>query len=253
MAKTRKTGKRDKQAAAAGAAAILTAASLLVGGLFRSPGDLMRRDADLPGPAYTDTLLDDDGDDGDDADGQDTEEKQRKRSGLRALLRERILRLPLAVRALVVLPLWLAGSGLMALGSALWAGASPWVQGLLGFLLWAGVLLGGFLLAGKALFPDLPLKKLLDRRRLPVLVLAALALAAADRVLAFAWPEYGGFRAALVSCGALAVFSAAVFSFSRRERRRRAALPPPAEEPVPAKPDKLHFTDPGGDFTISLH
>ncbi len=246
---------RKKRRAAASAAALLTAASLTVGGLFRSPGDLLRRDADVPGPAYTDTLLtdDDDGDDGD-TDELDTEEKLRRRGGARALLRERLLRLPVAVRLLVLLPLWCCGSGLMALGGAVWSGASPWLQGLLGFVLSAALLAGGFLLAARAVFPDLPLKKILKgRRTLPLLLLAALALTAADRILAAAWPEYGGVRQAIMACGYLLLLGSAVVGFTLREQRRRALLPAPAPAPLPepAAPEKLYFTDPGGDFSIS--
>lgn len=247
---------QNRKKRAASVLALLAAAGVTVNALFASPEELLRPDAQLPDAAWSDTLLPDGGDDGDDGDAgePDDGEKMRRRSGLRAVLRQRLERLPLALRCLLLLPLWLLGGALTAAGTALWSAAAPLLRGLLGFLLRAALLLGGFLAAASLLFPDLPLKKLLNRRTLPRLLLGALALSGAEALLAALWPDYAAARrwvSAAAMTALLALLSLAVYRRARRRERleaaRRAPELPEAEEP---QPGVVRFTGPGGEFEL---
>ena len=116
-------------------------------------------------------------------------------------LRERIcLRIqswPLAVRTLVLLPLWGIGEVLTVLLSALWS--SPVGQFLLHFLLEIALLVGLFALVWKLLFPDVPLRKVFSRKTFPWLIAGALVIAAADALLAYYWEPWKVWRIVLLA------------------------------------------------------
>ena len=116
--------KRGKTALVAGGLAALTALGLTVGSLFDSPSDLLQDD---PATVLVSVQPDaaPDGGDGGDGDAETLDESERKRrGGVKATLREQILSVPLALRLLVVLPLWLLGSGVSIFATALWTAVS---------------------------------------------------------------------------------------------------------------------------------
>ena len=214
------TVSKVKKTAAVSAVALLTAASVATGSLFSTPAALLS-DAGTPASAYS-VSVDLDGADDDGAGVEQDESGEAKKRGIRSALRARILRLPLAARLLAVLPLW-------ALGSVILAGA--------------------FLFTAKAVFPDLPLKKILNRRSLVALLLGASALAAADAVFGATWEDYTQVRNIVLSVGFFAALSCAVVPFALREQKRRLALP---EAKLPKKPDKLIFTDGVDSYTVRV-
>ena len=122
---------------------------------------------------------------------------------------------------------------------------------MLNSLLLLAALFGAFLLAVKAVFPDLPLKKILNRRTVPWLLLGGLALSVADRVLLSQLEGYGPIRNLAFAGGFLLLLAAAVLSFVRKEQRRRRAAPPPeAEAEAPARDELVVFDAPGGPIAI---
>ena len=240
----KKTDNKTKQTLIASGVALLTAASLVVGGLFQSPADLLR-DEDQPIVAVCDEA-DPDLDGGDGDPGEPEEEKQR-RGGARRTLRERVLAAPLALRLLVVLPLWLVGSALSLALGGLWTGLSPALGHVLGSLLLIAALFAAFLLGAKAIFPDLPIKKILNRRTVPRLLLLGTVLSVADRVLLLTVEGYASIRQLAVSLAFLAALAAAVLGFARRERRRRIQTAPAAPE---TEPGDLIVELPEGSFSL---
>jgi len=241
-----KDRERKKRTAAA-AVAVVTSASMLVGGIFNSPAalladeDLMPQqqvadDTDLDGPGGGDG----DGGAGDDGGQSEEEEREELRGGARAGLRRRILQLPCALRLLVILPLWGLGWLILSAGAALWSALlSPLLAKALTWLLFLGALAGAFLLAGKTVFPDLPVKKILNRRSLLGLLLGAAALGLADLVLPLFWAEYTRLENIVRAVGVLLVFGTVMALFARRELRRRrelAAGEQGAEEPAESAP-----------------
>ncbi|MCR5825673.1 MAG: hypothetical protein K6G54_03820, partial [Oscillospiraceae bacterium] len=150
-----------------------------------------------------------------------------------------VLRLQLAVRLLVVLPLWALGTVLLAAAGAAGALLSPLLSRIALCALLLALLAGAFVTAAKTVFPDLPLKKVLRRRNLAALLLGASALTVVDAVLPLLWEEYGQVRGVVLSVGFFAALSCVTLSFALREQRRRLSAPP-----APAKqPDSLLFTD----------
>lgn len=242
--------KKEKKAAVTTAVAAATAASLLVGGLFDTPRDLLEGDGSSPSPVMLDAADLDDGLDEDleEESGQDGEE--RKRGGLRSVLRSRVLRLPLAARMLLVLPAWGVGSLFLLGGDALLTALSPLLGKVLGVVLLAAALVGAFLLAAKTIFPDLPLKKILNRRTLPALLMGAGVLAALDGILSVTWADYGDWKSVVQSVGLLAALTGTVCAFVIREQkaRRKAKMAASTEK----APKELIFTDAAGSFTIPI-
>ena len=240
--KLEKDKERRRRALGAGVA-VLTSASVLVGGLFSSPAALTEEQELNPVVAYSD-----DADPGSDDDAGAEEEAEEEsgeeevRPGVRARLRQKILELPLGVRLLVILPLWCIGWLILTLANLLWGLIlSPLGAKILSWLLLGAALVGAFLLAAKTIFPDLPLKKILNKRSLTGLVVGALLLGAADCVLPFFWADYSRIEAIVRGVGTLLVFGTVTLSFALREQKRRRALaaepaaePPPEEEKAPA-------------------
>ena len=244
--KAPETGEKErgkKRRAAAAAVAVVTSASMVVGGIFQSPADLLEEQDILPQVVYTD---DDDldsgggGDGGDEDNGENgsqAEEEEEERSGTRAALRHRIQQLPYAVRLLVVLPLWALGWLLLTGLSALWGAVlSPVLGKALAWLLLIGALLGAFLLAGKTLFPDLPVKKILNKRSVLGLVIGSMVLGAADIVVPLFWADYTRIENIVRAVGVLLVLGTVTGLFARREIRRRRALAAAAAEEAEESP-----------------
>ena len=172
-----------KKRAAAGTAAALASASLVVGGLFQSPADLL----DEPADSYIASAIDLPDDDIDSCE-DDTLPDEKKKS-ISSRLRARILSLPLAVRAVVFLPLWVIGSGLIGIGSALWSGVlSPAVSAALGWVCIAAVMLLSLCVGVKTLFPSVPIRRILSRRTIVTAVIGMLIVGALEIILGAVLP-----------------------------------------------------------------
>ncbi len=116
-------------------------------------------------------------------------------------LRARIIRLPVAVKGTLLLPLWALGALPMALGTAL----SPLWGALLGLAVQVGLLLGLFCLVYKLLFPKKKLRELLRRRNLKWLFVGAVTVTAANAALTQLWTGWPVLRAAALSLVGLGV------------------------------------------------
>lgn len=242
--------KTAKKAAVTTAVALLTAASVVTGSLFETPAALLPDDG-APSIVYNmNTGLD--GADDDDAGLEaDESEETRRRGGIRAVLRARILRLPLIVRLLVILPMWALGSAILAACGAAWTLLQPVLGKIAGFALMLALLVGTFLLAAKAVFPDLPVKKLLSRRNLVALLLGAAGLGVVDAALPAVWDGYEQVKDIVLSAGFFIALSCAAVPFALREQKRRLS-DAKAEAEKRKAPEKLVFTDAGGTFTVAI-
>lgn len=115
-------------------------------------------------------------------------------------VRDWIIHLPLAVRAVVLLPLWAIGEVAFAVASAFSAAlATSAGQLLLGFLAQLGILLAVFLVAYKAIFPKTPVKELLSKKKFPWLLAAAAAVTIANTALEQVWDHWGVVRIILMA------------------------------------------------------
>lgn len=243
--------KQVKKTAVASAIALLTAASVVTGSLFDSPAALLPEDG-APSIVYNMTTGLDGADDDDAGAQEDESEEKNRRGGVRAALRVRILRLPLIVRLLVVLPLWAFGSALIAAAGAAWGLLQPVLGQVAGFATLLALLVGCFAVAMKAAFPDLPLKKLLSRRSLMALLLGASALAVADAALPAVWAEYEVWKNLVLSGGFFVALLCAAVPFALREQKRRLQKERAERARAAEKPATLTFTDAAGAFTVRI-
>ena len=211
--------KSAKKKAAASAVAAVTAAGVLVGGAFTSPADILD-----DGPGDHVFVMDMDMDSQSDAgDGGDDSAEDEGRGRVSAAVRRLVRQAPAPVRACVALPLWLLGSLLINLGASLWAAVlSPAFSALLNWAAVALMVLLVFVLAAKTIAPDLPLRKILNKKSvLGILALCTLC-AVLDFVLPLFWAGYEQFShavKAVFSC----ICTAVPIGFFLRYNKRRLA------------------------------
>lgn len=111
-------------------------------------------------------------------------------------LRAAIIRLPVAIKALILLPLWAVGAIPVAVVTAL-AGSPIWGT-LLGFVLQGAVLVGVFCAVYKLLFPHKKVRDLFKKKNLKWLLAGAGGVVAADWVLAQVWTGWNALRIILM-------------------------------------------------------
>lgn len=179
--------KSQKKKAAVSAVAAMTAASVLVGGAFNSPADLLD---DAPDALVQSLDMDLDGqtDAGDGADdGEDGEERSKPASAVRRFVQA----MPLPLRAMIALPLWIIGNGFIELGGLLWGAVlSPAFAAVVSWVAIALMVLLVFLLAAKTIAPDLPIKKILNKKSVLGIFGLCLGFGLLDSVLPLLWEGY---------------------------------------------------------------
>lgn len=94
-----------------------------------------------------------------------------------------LLRMPTVVRAVVLLPLWLAGNVGIAALTAGWRALTPFLPAMLRILLNTILLFGIVLLAYKLLFPKRRVRELFRKRNLVPLLVAVGIVAVGDALL----------------------------------------------------------------------
>ena len=207
-----------KKKAAVSAVAAVTAASVLVGGAFSSPADIMDEGPD----AHVLTLdMDTDlqSEAGDNGGADDGEEEQGNK--LRASVRRLVRQAPAPVRACVAVPLWLLGALLIELGSTLWGAVlSPVAAAVLGWAALAVMVLLVFTLAAKTIAPDLPIKKILTSRSVPGILVLCLCFGVLDCLLPFFWAGYAEFSQMVKAIGSCVCTAVPIAFFLRWNRRR---------------------------------
>ncbi len=225
------------------AVAAMTAAGMLVGGSFSSPSELLddQRGAVVQTLDLTAQPADDGGGTGDSGSEEESAPEEEKR-GLYAAARRRMLQAPRGVRAVIGVPLWALGTALITLLSALWSTVlSPLavtVLNWLGIALLAALL---FTLAVKAVFPDMPLKRILNRRTLTGIGVLCLLFGIADAALPFFWEDYRMASQLLRVAGSLLCTGVPLALYLRRRLRRKPEeiTAEPVETPAAPEPPAL--------------
>lgn len=211
-----------KRRAAAGAVAAAAGTGLLVGSAFDSPLDILDDAGSITITAHADdggSIVNDDGD-GD-------EDRVRKGSPVR----QWIMGLPLAVRSFVCVPLWCVGWVLLQLAGLLYQAAlTPLGSAILSWVLAALMTMGVVCLAGKAMFPDVPLKKLLRPRHFLLVLGGMFLLGIADVLLPYYWEEYATVGRLLRLLGSALLTGVGVLSLRRIGLRWRKRHAPAAGE-----------------------
>ena len=207
-----------KKAAATALATTIAASGAAVDATFDSPQDILQNTYVEPVVDYVtpDGTIDDDGTT------QDDEDKGKQAvTAAKKTVREWVLELPLWVRAIVVVPLWFVGNLVMYAGHLVIVGLSPVWGSILNLLMLAGVLTAAFTIAAKAMFPDVPLRKILNKRTFKGILIAAVFVFLLDLALKVGWPPYMQYRTIAIALFTLAVLFLLVMRFGRRENKRR--------------------------------
>ena len=233
--KEKEKKKSWKKKTAVGMVAAAASASVLVGGAFDSPADLLNtdnNDNNAPAPVvHTLTAQTPDitgiGDTGNSEDGD--EQRQRLPA-----VRRFIQSLPVGVRAVVGVPLWCIGWGITEALSLLWQAALTPVGGkILSWLLAAAVCVLVYALTAKALFPHAPWKKILRPRNLLIVIGGMIVLGVADTLLGVFWSEYPPISRLLRLVGGALMVTATCLS-ARKLLRRRDKEDKPAPAVIPS-------------------
>lgn len=233
-----------KQAAAAAIATTIAASGAAVDAAFDNPQDILQNTAMEPVVEYADAGAGDDG-----GATQDEEKGKQVVNTAKQSVREWILGLPLAVRYIVVVPLWFIGNLVLWAGGLVFTGLSPLFDGALHLLLLAAVLTGAFAVAAKAMFPDLKLRKILNKKTFKGILIAAVVVFVTDLALKVGWPAYIQYRTVAIALFTLVVLFLLVVRFARRENKRRRKEKDQAEV-LGMEEEDLVYTSLGQTFTI---
>ena len=245
-----KKEEKKKAGAAGAAAAVVAAASVAVAGAFSSPAAILD-DEDKPSAYVERAEAEESSPESSPDDTEDEEEK--KKPGLKAAIRNKLLSLPLAVRALLLVPMWAIGTGIIFLLGGLWSVLSPALGKVLGAVALAALAYGIIALGLKALFPNMPIKKLINRKTLPAVCIAGAVAAALDVILPLLIADYSNIRSVVQTVLMTVVAGIAIVSLSAIfSRRKRPEEPAPDPEPAakPEMPEEITFEDAGGSFKI---
>ena len=189
-----KNKKSIRKKAVKGVTTAAVLASILAGSAFSGPADIID-DQDIvnyrPAPIvmdvdeYVNAPVEDD-DDG------DADEQKGAKLSISARFRQAVLRLPVSVRVLIVTPLWALGTAIMTAISFLWSTlfASPLGAFIASFAFGFAILTGLFTATAKMLFPDLSLRKILQKRNVIIIGCLALLLSGIDAVAPMYWHQY---------------------------------------------------------------
>lgn len=110
-----------------------------------------------------------------------------------------IIRLPVVVKAVFLLPLWALGAIPVTIGTAVFTAMAPiWAQ-ICGALLQIALLIGAFCLGYKLVFPKKKVRDLFKKRNFKWLFLGAGTVTMANFVLTTAWTGWPVLRAAIMT------------------------------------------------------
>ena len=205
---------KTKKRAAATAAAVIAAAGTVLGGSFDSPADLMDDDDEMIPVQTAEYAADDECDDAGEPE---------KRS-LRRRVRRLVQTLPAGVRAAVGVPLWCVGWLVITAASALWSAVlSPVAGAVLRCAATAGIMLAVIFAMMKIVFPDMPVKRIFNRRSILTALFGTAAVGAADALMCVFLPEERTAADLVRFFGSLAVFTLSALPLISAEVERMRA------------------------------
>ncbi|MBO4862268.1 MAG: hypothetical protein J5535_05180 [Firmicutes bacterium] len=153
---------------------------------------------------------------------------EEEKKTLKQRIKERIQAMPAAVRTVVVLPLYYVGTVVTKLaGAAFSTVMAPVLAALLKWVVLALVIFAGVAVALKAIFPDIPLKKLLRPRNFLYVLLSVIVIALIDKAMPLIFSDYRKWADTVAfTLGLIAVIIIVVptaVSIARKRRAKSAA------------------------------
>lgn len=232
-----------KKAAAAAVASVIAASGTAVEASIDDPADLMQQTGTDPKVEYVGT-------DADQSDDDTKKESIKEKRTAREAFGDWLLGLPLGVRILFVLPQWIIGTLIVGAGQVLFTALSPFASWILSFLLITLVIGAAFLVTAKAMFPDLPIGKILNRHSIKWILVASVIAFGVDLALGFLWTGYTRYKMIFIAGIILLSLISLVIWFDRRERRRRRAEAEKQAQLEEKEPEELVYSSLGQTFTI---
>lgn len=237
-----KRKKKHANALTTSAVAAMTAAGVMVGGAMSSPDDTMNDGPD----AIVQTIsispqiqVDAGGSDGGAEEAVVVEEEKKKR-GRASSVRKALAEAPFSQRVRFAIPLWIAGTVAIAFFSSLWMSVlPPLAAAALSWVLTALMAVLVFVLAVKTVFPDLPLKKILNKRSMLCIGILCLVCGVLDAALPFFWDDYTVISRVLKLLGSAACTGVPILYFLRRHKReepQETIEAEPVDEAPPPEP-----------------
>lgn len=135
----------------------------------------------------------------------DIEYSEPEELGKKDTLRTWLLKLPVPIKALFLLPLWALGAIPVAIGTGLFSALSPIAAQIASFLLQAAVLVGVFCGVYKLIFPDRKIRELFKRKNLRWLLIGAVLVTGLNFALSAAWPGWSIARVVILTAGGFGV------------------------------------------------
>ena len=210
--------KDGKSKAAAGLLVAAVFAALTASTVFDSPSEIVSSEDISPTPiaqtiSMNDVL----------STAEEAERHKPRKKKASAVIKEKIQALPAAVRVTVVLPLYIIGTILTKLLGAVFSGVLAPV--LAAVLKWAILALVLWLAAGlvlKAIFPDIPLSRLLTLKNLLYCFIGVVCLALLDKCMPLIFSDYKKWMDAFkFTVGLIVVISITVPTATAIIKRRR--------------------------------
>ena len=110
------------------------------------------------------------------------------------------------MRLVFILPFWAVGYAVTGVATALWASVlSPLMGSVLGWVVMIAAMVGAFGLAAKAIFPNMPWRKIFNRRSVLAIIILGALLGAADLILPTFWTGYIQIRSIVRLVGTLGI------------------------------------------------
>ena len=216
--------KKLRKKALGAAAAVTTGTAVLVNGLFGNPDEMLKVQDDLNKPhvAY---YVDEDTEEEEPED-EEPEEEDEGPLTLGMRIRRWIWSWPLPLRIFIGLPLWVLGWGVCQAAQLLWKMIlNPVLQVILSIVTLIAVLAGVTALAGRALFPELPLREVFKKSRLIGLGISAAVLEVLIMLLPVINKDLESYAGLIrFGGGALIVAGLLLSMWVTKERRKRYVL-----------------------------
>ena len=177
--------KGDKKKIGLGILAGLTSLSVLIGSVFDSSKDLLE-DTHVSVKAISETMTDL---------SEDNLESGKQKQGFKERVRRMIYKVPVRVRVVLFLPLWLLGNLILIGAEFLFRTVlAPIGNLILGFILQTLLLLGIIAVCIKIMFPDLPWSKIFSKKLILLVFAGSLFMSACDFVMPMIWEKYTLYR-----------------------------------------------------------
>ena len=148
---------------------------------------------------------------------------EEEKKTLKQRIKERIQALPAGVRTVVVLPLYYVGTLVTRVAGAAFSSVmAPVLAAVLKWVVLAAVIFGCVAFALKAIFPDIPLKKILRPRNFFYVLLGVVVIALIDKAMPLIFADYRKWAdAAMFVLGLLVVIITVVPTVVSISRKRR--------------------------------